>query len=425
MTSSHSSVFVFLVFGILAAAIVFAIGYTIYDWARPSIASMFGPDSPLSDRWEWVKHRFGHRTVPRDEGNDDLDDAAASLLSMLNSASVVIDDHDEVIRANPLAYTLGVVNDDVVVNDRVLQAIHEVREHGGRRKFEVTTDTPERFIRVLADAPGHSRDQRDMQAVSRPNCLKVTVGRIDEHLVVVLLDDVSESMRFAQIRDAFIVNVSEQLLDPVQDLERLAGELERDDLDIAQVRKDAHEVRHSSSHLHHMVSDLLLLIKAQEPVDPGESNRLSVADQLRWVAEQLKGESKRLQIPIVVNAQSDLFVNGEKDQVRAAVTKLVENAMTYSPQGSAVTLSASRSQDGGTIVIRVIDRGIGIPKAEQSRVFERFYRGSHQNEHTADGVGLGLAIVKHVALTHHGTVSLWSVPGQGSTFSLILPTAIS
>ena len=86
-------------------------------------------------------------------------------------------------------------------------------------------------------------------------------------------------------------------------------------------------------------------------------------------------------------------------------------------------MSAVKSKDGEQAVIRVIDQGVGIAKKDQARIFERFYRGSSQSERTADGVGLGLAIVKHVALTHHGDVSVWSAPGQGSTFSLTLPLA--
>ena len=88
-----------------------------------------------------------------------------------------------------------------------------------------------------------------------------------------------------------------------------------------------------------------------------------------------------------------------------------------------VSVSASKDKDGDRAVIRVIDQGAGIAKKDQARIFERFYRGVEQSNRTADGVGLGLAIVKHVALTHHGSASVWSAPGQGSTFTLELPVA--
>lgn len=86
-------------------------------------------------------------------------------------------------------------------------------------------------------------------------------------------------------------------------------------------------------------------------------------------------------------------------------------------------MSVKPDEDGSQVLIGVIDRGCGIERKEQSRIFERFYRGGNQNERSVDGVGLGLAIVKHVALTHHGSASVWSAPGQGSTFTLTLPAA--
>ena len=115
-----------------------------------------------------------------------------------------------------------------------------------------------------------------------------------------------------------------------------------------------------------------------------------------------------------IKGDDDLVINGEADQIDSAVTKLIENAIGYSKENGVVSVSASKDKDGDRAVIRVIDQGAG---------FERFYRGAEQSNRTADGVGLGLAIVKHVALTHHGDVTVWSAPGQGSTFSLTLPLA--
>ncbi len=105
------------------------------------------------------------------------------------------------------------------------------------------------------------------------------------------------------------------------------------------------------------------------------------------------------------------------------MAKLVENAIAYSPDRTTVNVSIKANEEHTEAVVSVLDRGVGIPVGEQNRIFERFYRGDNQNEHSQDGIGLGLAIVKHVALTHHGSASVWSSPGQGSTFALVLPLA--
>ena len=87
-------------------------------------------------------------------------------------------------------------------------------------------------------------------------------------------------------------------------------------------------------------------------------------------------------------------------------------------------VSISRRQRGGNIEIAVTDRGIGIAKADQERVFERFFRVDKARSRATGGTGLGLAIVKHVAANHNGTIRLWSQPGTGSTFTLSIPACL-
>ena len=374
----------------------------------------------LSTWWRSLPHRDDNT---RNTDDDTLDDSTNALLSMLPLASIVVDDADEVVRAHPSAYTLGVVRDDAIVEESVLRAVREVRREGGKKQFDLTTTT----AHVAQSAPragkpttreaarqaliGQRKDE-PAALVSRPNWLKVIVGRLNEKFVVVLISDVSETIRFSQVRDSFITNVSEQLLKPTQSLERLADTLERDGANQDGVRENAAQLRRSCTHLEHMVSDLLLLIKAQEPILPTSDNRINVMAQLEAVAASHKEEAARRGITIDVSGDESLEINGEAEQIQTALAKLVENAIIYSPDG-----------DGERVVIRVLDRGIGIADKEQGRVFERFYRGGNQNGHSQDGIGLGLAIVKHIALTHHGSASVWSSPGQGSTFTLTLPLA--
>ena len=143
----------------------------------------------------------------------------------------------------------------------------------------------------------------------------------------------------------------------------------------------------------------------------------------RFTVARLEPQAAAAGVQLNIKGDDDLVINGEADQIDSAVTKLIENAIGYSKENGVVSVSASKDKDGDRAVIRVIDQGTGIAKKDQARIFERFYRGVEQSNRTADGVGLGLAIVKHVALTHHGDVTVWSAPGQGSTFSLTLPLA--
>ena len=103
----------------------------------------------------------------------------------------------------------------------------------------------------------------------------------------------------------------------------------------------------------------------------------------------------------------------------AAVTNLVANAVAYSGAGSAVVVNTKSTPS--TVELSVVDQGIGIPAQEIDRIFERFYRVDPARHRSTGGTGLGLSIVKHVAAVHGGEVKVWSVEGQGSTFTLSLP----
>jgi two-component system sensor histidine kinase SenX3 len=116
-------------------------------------------------------------------------------------------------------------------------------------------------------------------------------------------------------------------------------------------------------------------------------------------------------------------VLGSEKQVTAAVANLVSNAVSYSPEDSTVLVS-TKAVDGN-VVVSVVDQGIGIPHTEIDRIFERFYRIDPARHRSTGGTGLGLSIVKHVAATHGGDVRVWSVEGQGSTFTLTLPQHLS
>jgi len=112
-------------------------------------------------------------------------------------------------------------------------------------------------------------------------------------------------------------------------------------------------------------------------------------------------------------------VYGDHNLLVTAVRNLVDNAVAYSPDRTRIGVGVRRA--AGLVEIAVSDQGIGIPASEQQRIFERFYRVDQARSRATGGTGLGLSIVKHVAANHGGEVTLWSVEGQGATFTLRLP----
>lgn len=197
MPQFQPSVWIFVVFALLALAALAGIGFFIADRLQPVIMNALRSNDRLPSLQS--RRRGARRRQEDDEPADDLDDSTQLVLSMLSLASVVVDDQDEVVRANPAAYRLGLVRDDTLIEPTLLDAVHKVMKDGSRCSFDLETQTPEQFMTMNGFDAAAADDGLTAEASSRPNWLKVTVGRIGDHLVLVLINDVSESIRFAQI----------------------------------------------------------------------------------------------------------------------------------------------------------------------------------------------------------------------------------
>lgn len=380
---------------------------------------------------ERVKHAF--RAARADDADDgDVNSSLYTLLSIMPLASIVVDGDGEVLVASPSTYELGVVSNEAIADPTLDEELRLVLERGGTRSFELVTRTPRRMAgadavrapqgRGASDARADADGTDDAVQVSRRNWLKVHVGKLDDNHAVALVEDLSERKRFERIRDEFVVNVTARLMDPTHALERLAAELESEDTDIEMLSWHATEVRRRSTELDHLISDLLLLLKAQEPIVPSASNRMRLMDAVDRAIAPLRGRIEQRRMKLHVAGDETVEVHGDMELLVGALTKLVENALDYSPEQKTIGVAVAKSKDGGSAVIRVIDNGQGIPKEQQDRIFERFWRGD-PSAPASHATGLGLSIAKHVALTHHGTLTVWSAKGRGSTFTMTLPLA--
>jgi two-component system sensor histidine kinase SenX3 len=135
--------------------------------------------------------------------------------------------------------------------------------------------------------------------------------------------------------------------------------------------------------------------------------------------DRTRTAAKAKDLAIAVGGQRGLVVRGVESQLVTAVTNLLANAVAYSEGESRIAVAARARS--GFAEIAVTDSGVGIPRKDRQRVFERFYRVDQSRASGTGGTGLGLAIVKHVATNHGGSVTVWSEEGLGSTFTLRIP----
>ena len=245
------------------------------------------------------------------------------------------------------------------------------------------------------------------------------VAPLGSRLVLALVEDRTRERRVEAIRRDFVANVSHELKTPVGAIRLLAEAVHDASDDPEAVERFAGRMLKESDRLSKLVQQIIELSRLQGD-DPLEMPELVSVDEILSTAIDTSAiDAQAKGISVVSAGESGLEVRGNHEQIAVAVGNLVANAVAYSTPRSSVMVSAKAN--GPNVDISVTDQGIGIPANEIERIFERFYRVDPARHRSTGGTGLGLSIVKHVAATHGGEVRVWSVEGQGSTFTLTLP----
>ncbi|MFZ6003965.1 MAG: sensor histidine kinase [Actinomycetota bacterium] len=248
----------------------------------------------------------------------------------------------------------------------------------------------------------------------------IALERNDDDLgALVMIEDLTDRRRLEAVRRDFVANVSHELKTPVGALGLLAETLLAED-DPAVARRLAERMLHESFRVARTIDDLLELSRI-EADDRASSEEVLVGSFVREAVERVAGAAERRRIAVEVDdaAAAHLAVKGDRRQLVSAVYNLLDNAVKYSHEGSSVKVEVRL--DGQWVDVEVRDRGVGIPRRDLERVFERFYRVDRGRSSETGGTGLGLAIVRHVATNHSGEVRVESHEGEGSTLTLRLP----
>jgi len=312
----------------------------------------------------------------------------------------VVDKFHDVILFNPRAEELGLVR-----NRRI-----------DERAWVVANKILDRDQVIDLDLGDPNRRGRDGIAV------RCRAGRLfddDPRFVALYAFDDSEMVRMEATRRDFVANVSHELKTPVGAMALLAEALLESVDDPETVRYFGQRVQSEAHRLGNMVTELISLSKLQGAEKMPDLDIVDVDSVVKEALERTALTAENADIVVATDRSTGYEVLGDQSLLVTALTNLIENAIAYSPKGSPV--SVSRSLRDGKVAIAVTDRGIGIAKEDQERVFERFFRVDKARSRATGGTGLGLAIVKHVAANHNGEITLWSRPGTGSTFTLLIP----
>ncbi|ARI53157.1 MULTISPECIES: ATP-binding protein [Streptomyces] len=358
----------------------------------------------LAFRWSERDLKRPTRTSLRPDSNAALPPGVDTVLSVLSSSAVVLDESDSVVKASSAAYALGLVRGGRLAVEPMLNMARDTRRDGEIRQVEL-------------DLPRRGTGRGDTLAVS------ARVAPLGSRLVLLLVEDLTEARRIEAVRRDFVANVSHELKTPTGALSLLSEAVMDASDDPEAVERFAGRMQIEATRLTNLVQELIDLSRVQNDDPLEDAEPVKVETLVAEAIDRCRQQAGSKQITMASAGAEGLTVWGNRGQLVGALGNLVENAVNYSPAHTRVGIAARRmaSPGGDLIEIAVTDQGIGISEKDRERVFERFYRVDPARSRATGGTGLGLAIVKHVAASHGGEVTVWSSEGQGSTFTLRLP----
>ena len=322
------------------------------------------------------------------------------IIEVLDRPAVLVDPSSTTVSMSPSAQGSGLFA-GATLRQEIIDLAREVRSTG------------ELVERDVVLTKGGRRDPA--------RHFRVRAALIGSRWVLIIAEDRTESIRLEEVRRDFVANVSHELKTPIGAVGLLAEAIEMASDEPDQVRRFTSRLTTEAQRLAHLTQEIIDLSRIQGADPVSQVDLVSIDAIVGAAIDRVRVPAEAKEIEVVAGGTKKLVVTGSETMLVTAVLNLVSNAVQYSPERSRVGIGVTKRD--GMAEIAVTDQGVGIAEDEQERVFERFFRSDPARSRNTGGTGLGLAIVKHVVHNHGGEVRLWSQPGRGSTFTIMLPLA--
>ena len=332
----------------------------------------------------------------------DISSGVVDLLKVIDAEYIILSQSDVVLENSQGILSLGILRDMRIGSQPILNVVRAVRRSG--RYQEETLELPR------GPLGGGTHDL----------LVRVTPMGNDGLIAILVFDD-SEFARLNSMRRDFVANISHELKTPIGALSILAEAVQEAADDPMAIKKFASRMQIEAVRLSELVQEVINLSRLQDDDPLKSAEVLDVSVIARAAIDECRLSADKRKIEIVIADAPSCFVLGDQSQLHMAISNLIQNAINYSPESTRVGVAVTCTDD--LVEFTVTDQGVGIPDKDLERIFERFYRVDPARSRETGGTGLGLSIVKHVASNHGGDISVWSLEGQGSTFTLRLPRA--
>jgi two-component system phosphate regulon sensor histidine kinase PhoR len=364
-------------------------------------------------------------------GASDADDVERRVRGALESADAARWDAEQVIHDTGYLselLTAGVVRlrDDLTV-ESANSAAHVMLERRpgamvGRSALEAFVDPRIEGVARTAMEFGSANGELTVRSSSAAT-VTVRARRSPVSGVWLVLEDVSELRRLQRIRAEFIDNLSHELRTPLTTISLLAETAGQDAESASpRLRDRIAKIEVETGHLIQMVNELLDLSKIESGTATLLLDDVDMIGVARATTERLRPFAERQGLRLALELPDHVTpVRGDEDRLGQVLINLLHNAVKFSPNGGEIVVGVR--EDGGEVVVWVRDPGIGVPRADIARIFERFYKVDRARVRGRGGTGLGLSIARHVVEMHGGRIWVESEEGEGSTFSFAVPVA--
>ncbi|GAA3401610.1 two-component system histidine kinase PnpS [Paenibacillus hodogayensis] len=341
----------------------------------------------------------------------------SSVLDNMVSGVVMIDEEGRVVLLNRSAEEiLGDTSKDWIGKKydsakhpyELIQLIKECTEKGERIRDEIMFHFPEERILEVNLVP--------MKAIE------------DEWIgLVIVLHDITAIRRLEKVRSEFVANVSHELKTPIAAVKGFAETLLAGAMNDAETAKSFLQIIYDESErLNRLIGDILELSKVESKRIPLQFSPVHLSSFVGKTLNMMRSSADKKEIGLEMSVDEETYMEADEDRLRQILFNLLSNGINYTPEGGKVKVEVEEvpgATQGEAEKIRFIisDTGIGIPKKDLPRIFERFYRVDKARSRSSGGTGLGLSIVKHLVDLHGGSIRVESDLGLGSRFILELP----
>lgn len=345
----------------------------------------------------------------------DNDELIQSVLSNMTGGLVMVDNKEHVVLINRAAEQILHTKKDQIVG-KTYQAL--------KRNYE--------FMKFAEEAIALKEYVREERHVYDPEELILQFDGVpmfdDDHSyrgMLFLMQDVTEIRRLEAMRSEFVANVSHELKTPIAAVKGFAETLLAGGVNDEDTKRSfLHIIHDEGDRLNRLIGDILELSKIESKRAPLEFSPVDLKELFNSIFEVLLPAASKKSIQMHQGVNEHLYIEGDEDRLRQIFMNLLSNAISYTLEGGRVKVEAeiiSSEYEDEKIIIIVSDTGMGIPKKDIPRIFERFYRVDKARSRSSGGTGLGLSIVKHLVELHSGTIRVESKVGEGSSFIVELP----